>query len=99
MTFTCMPLASFIFSLFNANHFFVKSWHPYAHSHPDRGSKCTQDLLKNGHILIKNVLLKINIQDEGHLDDSFLIYILTIYSECLHFQFLTRGIRGIKLGA
>ena len=60
-----------------------------------------QDLLKNGHILIKNILLLIkiiNFQDEGHLDANVLIYILTIYSECLHFQFLARGIRGILTG-
>ena len=76
----------------------LKSWHKYAHSHPDRGLKCMQDLLKNGHILIKNILLMINFQDEGHLDANFLIYILTIYSECLHFQFLARGIRGILTG-
>ena len=35
----------------------------------------------------KNVLLKINFQDEGHLDANFWIYILTIYSECFLFQF------------
>ena len=64
-----------------------------AHSHPNRGSKCMFKLLKNGHILIKNVLLKINFQDEGHLDANFLIYILTIYCECLLFQFFNRDVR------
>ena len=33
---------------------------------------------KNGRILTRNVLLKINFQDEGHLDTSFWIYILAI---------------------
>ena len=47
----------------------------------------------NGHILIKNVLLKINFQDESHLNANFLIYILTIYTECLLFKFFSRDIR------
>ena len=50
-------------------------------------------LLKNSHILIKNVLLNINFEDEGHLHAYFLIHILTIHSECLVFQFFSGGIR------
>ena len=82
-----MSVASFIFSLFDVSRFFLvlKLWHTYGHPHPNRGSKCTQNFLKDGHILIKNVLLKINIQNEGHLDADFLIYILTIYCGCILF--------------
>ena len=48
---------------------------------------------KNGHTLLKDVLLKINFQDKGHLYVRCLLYILTIYVKCLLFQFLGRGIR------
>ena len=50
------------------------------------------NLLKNGSNLIKNKLLKLNFEDEGHLDVDVLIYILTIYRECLLFQFFSHGI-------
>ena len=53
----------------------------------------SQMLLKNGCILSKNVVLKINYQNEGLLDVNFLIYMLTIYGEYLLFQFFSRGIR------
>ena len=56
-------------------------------------SKGTHNFLKNGSIFIKNVLLRINFQDESHLDAIFLIYILTIYDECVIFQLFIRGIR------
>lgn len=52
-----------------------------------------QNLLKNGHIFIKNVHLKINFQDDGHLDDNLLIYIVTVYSECILLQLFSRGMR------
>ena len=39
-----------------------------------------------GHDLLKNALLKISLQHNGHLHDNCLIYILTIYCELLHFQ-------------
>ena len=42
----------------------------------------------NGHILQKNVLLKLNFEDEGHMYASFLVFILTIYRKCLLFSFL-----------
>ena len=71
----------------------LKLWHTYAYSHPNRGLKCTQMLIKNGCILRKNVVLKINYQNEGHLDVNFLIYMVTIYGEYLLFQFFSRGIR------
>ena len=48
---------------------------------------------KNGHTLLKDVLLKINFQDKGHLYFRCLLYILTIYVKCFLFQFLGRGIR------
>ena len=47
---------------------------------------------KNGRILIKNVILKFNFQNEGHFHPDFLIYVLTIYRECLLFQLFSRGI-------
>ena len=50
------------------------------------------NLLKNGSNLIKNKLLKLNFEDEDHLDVNFLIYILTIYREWLLFQFFSHGI-------
>ena len=50
------------------------------------------NLLKNGSNLIKNKLLKLNFEDEDHLDINFLIYILTIYREWLLFQFFSHGI-------
>ena len=34
---------------------------------------------KNSHNLLKNVLLKLNLQDEGHLYANSLFYILNIY--------------------
>ena len=40
---------------------------------------------KNGRILIKNPLFKLNFQDERHLDANFLIFILTIYRKFFHF--------------
>ena len=40
-----------------------------------------------------NVLLKISFEDEGHLDASLWIYILTIHHEFLLFQFFTRDMR------
>ena len=33
------------------------------------------------------------LQDEGHLDTNFLIYILTFYHEYLLFQFFSRDMR------
>ena len=48
---------------------------------------------KNGHIFLKNVLLKLNFQHDGQLNSNCLIYILTFYREFLGFQFFTRAIR------
>ena len=48
---------------------------------------------KKGHILIKNVLLKLNILDGSHLYGNCLFYMLTIYHRCLFFQFWGCGIR------
>ena len=46
---------------------------------------------KHGHILLKNVLLKLHFQHEGHVD-VLLSYILTIYCIVPLFRFLSRGI-------
>ena len=67
-------------------------WHRYAHSHPGIGSKGTHYLLKNGHILLRKVLLKLNFQDKIHLYVNYLFYILSLCLKCLLFQFLSRGI-------
>ena len=57
--------------------------------------------VQKGHISLwkmvifcyKNVLLKLNLQDEGHFDSNCLLYILSFYLKRLLFQFFTRGIR------
>ena len=59
-----------------------------AGSHPNRGFKKDTLAAKNGRVLLKNILFKLNLQDERQLDSSFLIYI----RECLLFQFVSRGI-------
>ena len=69
-----------------------KSWHTYAPSHRKRGSKWMHNLLKNGRILTKTILFKLNLKNENHWDANFLIDIVTIYKECLLFQLLRRGI-------
>ena len=43
--------------------------------------------------MLKKVLFKLNFQHDGSLYASCLIYILTIYRECLRFQFFSRGVR------
>ena len=48
---------------------------------------------ENGRIFIENVLLKLNLKDDGHLDANFLISILTIYRKCSLFQLFSLGIR------
>ena len=48
---------------------------------------------KNVLILIKNVLLKMNFQNEGHSDAHCLLYVLSIYRKCFLFQFLGCDIR------
>ena len=49
-------------------------------------------LLKNGHILLKVVLLKHNFQDEGLLYDNWWFYILIIYSSHFAFHFLSHSL-------
>ena len=65
----------------------------YAHSHPNRGSKRMHSVWKNGHILLKNVLLKLNFLDGSYFYGNCLFHILTIYHRCLFFQFWCCGIR------
>ena len=71
MTFISKPLLQV------ASFLVLKLPHTYAGPHPNRGLK--KDILaaKKAHVLLKNVLFKLNFQDEGHLDSNFLIYILT----------------------
>ena len=64
------------------------SWHMYAHSHPNRGSKRMYSVWENGQILLKNVLLKLNFLDGSHLYGNCVFYILTIYHRCLFFSVL-----------
>ena len=42
----------------------LRLWHTYAHLHPNKGSKKMYLQLKHGHILLINVLLKINFEYE-----------------------------------
>ena len=90
----CMPITCFIFSLFPLNAIFsVHSLdHVYTHYHPNWGSKCTHQQLKNVHILLKNLLLRPIFQDDGHFYANCLFYILSFCLNCLIFQFLNRDI-------
>ena len=45
---------------------------------PNRGWKWSLNWWKNDRMLIKNVIFKLNFQDEGQLDTNFLIFILFI---------------------
>ena len=68
-------------------------WHTYAYFHLNRASKKEHYLLKNGRNLLKYVLLKLNVQEEGHVYANCLLYILTIYRKWFPFQFLGGNIR------
>ena len=46
----------------------------------------------NGHNLLKNILFRLNFQDEGKLYANCLYYILSFYVTCILFQFLGCGI-------
>ena len=48
---------------------------------------------KNGHILVKKLLLKRNFEDAGHLSGKCFFFILTLCHKCLLFQFLPCEIR------
>ena len=55
----------------------------------------------NGHFLLKNLHVKLNYQDEGHLYASCLFYILSIYLKFLLFKSHSHGIslqQGFKKG-
>ena len=84
-----MPIATFVFTLFNVNAFFF-----YFLS---RGIRMDIPILtgvqkrhissyKGPHNLLKDVLLKLYFQQEGHVDVIFLIYTLTFYCEFLLFH-------------
>ena len=68
-------------------------WHTYSHCHPNTGLKRTHYRLKNGHILLKNVFLKLNFQDKSRLYATCLFYILFFPLKCLLSQFFSRNIR------
>ena len=95
MKVSCMLIACLILWLFTLNTFFsvLTLWHSYPHSLPDIGSKETHYLLKNGHILLRKVQLKLNFQDEGHLYvNCFFLYSLSLCLKCLLSQFHSGGI-------
>ena len=83
MKITCMPIACSVIWLFTVNDFFsvLSLWRTYACFHPNSGSKRT-------HYRLKNVLLKLNFQDEGHLYANRLFYILFFSRRYLLFRFL-----------
>ena len=93
MMVTCMLIASFrSHHLPQALSFSVlRLWHTCADSHPNKGFE--KGHISDLNIFAKNILLKLNFKDEGHVDANFLIYILTIYREFLRFQFFSRLIR------
>ena len=49
--------------------------------------------LRNGQILLKNIIFKFRFQHEGHVCAIFLIYTLAFYRESLLCQFSSRDIR------
>ena len=70
-------------------------WHKCADSHPKNGFiRDTLTAKKPGHNSLKNALLKLSFQHDGHLYANCLIHILTIYWKYLLFQFLDYGIPG-----
>ena len=92
---TCMLIASFRSHHLPSAFFFSSKIVAYVCRFPSqqRVRKRTHQRLKLCHIFAKNILLKLNFKDEGHVDANFLIYILTIYREFLRFQFFSRVIR------
>ena len=68
-------------------------WQTYSHSHANSCSKRTAYLLKNGHIFIKDVLLKLNFQDEGHLRANCLFFILSLCLKSVLSPYFSCGIR------
>ena len=91
---TCMSIVPSRLSLFSVNSFFLvlKSWYTDALCHPNMGSERRIVKKKNRRILIKkNVLLKLNFQNKGHLYTNSLFHILSFCLRCLFLQFLSRG--------
>ena len=91
-----MAIACFIFWLFTIDAFFFQFWgcgirmHICILTRVQKGRVCSW---KQGHILLINVLLKINFEHEGHLYADCLFYTPTIYPKCHSFHFFSRGIR------
>ena len=70
--------------------------HTYAGSPLNRGLK-KQISSKKWSCFAKNILFKLNLSDEGHLNSDFSIYILTLFLD-LFPDFLSRGIHmGIPI--
>ena len=84
MTVTCIPVACFIFLLFAVNALFQFLGYSI-------GMKWITGWT-NGHNLLKNILFRLNFQDEGKLYANCLYYILSFYVTCILFQFLGCGI-------
>ena len=95
MKVTCFRIICFIFYFLQVPCFSVlKLWHTYTDSHPNRGATWTHNLLKKRSCFDKkNVLFKLNSQDEGHLDCNFFIFALTIHFKWFLLQFFSLGIQ------
>ena len=89
----CLFFILTVYRIYLLFQFFLHLWYTYTHSHPSRGSKGRISGWKNCHILLKNVLLRLNFQDEGHFYAICLFYILSFCLKCLPFQFLSCGMR------
>ena len=82
MKITCMPIACFAIWLFTVIDFFsvISLWRTYACSYPNSGSKRT-------HYRLKNVLLKLNFQDERHLYANRLFIFSSLALDTFFFVF------------
>ena len=88
-----MSIVFSIFRVFTINTFFF-SFYVVAYvctlSDPTRGLKRSYYLPEDRHIVLRIVL---KVQGEVHMDEYFLIYILTISCGYLLYKFFSRGIR------
>ena len=80
-----MAIACFIFWLFTIDAFFFQFWgcgirmHICILTRVQKGRVCSW---KQGHILLINVLLKINFEHEGHLYANCLFWIFSLFVKC-----------------
>ena len=95
MKIICMSIDCFMFWMSTVMPLFsvLLLWHTFAHSHTNSGSKRTHSWLNNGYTFLKNVLLKLNFKDEGHLYGNCLFYILSFCLTFLLFLFFSCCIR------